>query len=75
MHGESWVWQQDGDKAHTGNDTVAWLRKNTPNFIGPHQWSSKSPDLNVVDYCICTYYVFIYCTKLTCSINCYQSKI
>ena len=23
IHGESWIWQQDGAKAHTANDTVA----------------------------------------------------
>ena len=52
MQGEPWTWQQDGAKSHTANDTVAWLRVNTPDFITPQQWPSKSSDLNVMDYCI-----------------------
>ena len=49
MHGDYWIWQQDGAMAHTANDTVAWLRENTPDFIDPHQWPFKSPDFNVMD--------------------------
>ena len=52
MQGEPWTWQQDGAKPHTANDTVDWLRVNTPDFITPQQWPSKSPDLNEMDYCI-----------------------
>ena len=37
MQGEPWTWQQDGAKPHTANDTVAWLRVNTPDFITPQQ--------------------------------------
>ena len=52
MQGEPWTWQQDGAKPHIANDTVARLRVNTPDFITPQQWPSKSLDLNVMDYCI-----------------------
>lgn len=30
--------------------TVAWPRGNTPDFIEPNEWPSKSPDLNVMDF-------------------------
>lgn len=52
MEGEAWTWQQDGAKAHTARATVDFLRKATPDFIEPEHWPSKSPDLNVMDYCI-----------------------
>ena len=50
--GLPWTWQQDGAKPHTALETVAWLRRHTPDFIEPTDWPSKSPDLNVMDYCI-----------------------
>lgn len=52
MNGQAWTWQQDGAKAHTANDTVAWLQTNRTDFIQPQQWPAKSPDLNVLDYCV-----------------------
>jgi len=52
MGGDEWTLQQDGAKAHTATDTVAWLRVNTPDFIEPNEWPSKSPDLNVMDFSI-----------------------
>ena len=52
MGDHSWTWQQDGAKAHTANETIAWLRRNTPDLILPSDWPSKSPDLNVMDFCV-----------------------
>lgn len=52
MIGLPWTWQQDGAKPHTARETVVWLRRHTPDFIEPTHWPSKSPDLNVMDYCI-----------------------
>lgn len=52
MDGRPWCWQQDGAKAHTANQSVEWLQRNAPDFITPIQWPAKSPDLNVLDYCI-----------------------
>ena len=52
MAGQHWVWQQDGAKAHTALDTVSWLQQNTPEFIEPVASPAKSPDLNVMDFCI-----------------------
>lgn len=49
---EHWIWQQDGAKAHTANETINWLERNTPDLIIPKDWPSKSPDLNVMDFCI-----------------------
>ncbi len=50
--GDQWTWQQDGAKAHTANESIAWLRRNTPDLILPSDWPSKSPDLNVMDFCV-----------------------
>jgi len=46
------VWQQDGATAHTAHASVHFLRDKTSDFIAPDEWPSKSPDLNVMDYCI-----------------------
>ena len=52
MQNESWNWQQDGAKPHTAVATINRLRENTHDFIEPNEWPSKSPDLNVMDYCM-----------------------
>lgn len=52
MGGKEWTWQQDGAKAHTARDVILWLKDNTPDFIQPSEWPSKSPDLNVMDFAI-----------------------
>jgi len=38
--------------AHRARDTVALLRKETPDFIPPDLWPPNSPNLNPVDYCV-----------------------
>jgi len=35
--------------AHRARDTIAFLRRETPDFIGPELWPASSPDLNPVD--------------------------
>ncbi|CAM1303926.1 Uncharacterised protein r2_g1380 [Pycnogonum litorale] len=52
MQNQSWTWQLDGATAHTAIATVNWLLENTPAMIVPANWPSKSPDSNVMDYCI-----------------------
>jgi len=32
------------------HDTLAFLARETPQFIGPELWPSNSPDLNPIDY-------------------------
>ena len=44
------IFQQDGARAHTAKDTVAYLKDNVPEFIGPKNWPPNSPDLNHVEY-------------------------
>ena len=51
MNGDSWCWQQDGAKAHTARRTIQWLDENC-HENSPDLWPAKSPDLNVMDYCI-----------------------
>ena len=38
--------------AHRARDTIALLRRDTPDLIFPDQWSQNSPDMNPVDYTI-----------------------
>lgn len=52
MTSNIWIWQQDGAKAHTATETINWLKRNTPDLIAPSEWPSKSPDLNVMDFCV-----------------------
>ena len=49
MHGESWIWQQDGAEAPTANDTVTWLPENTPDLSSPTS-GHPSQGLSVMDY-------------------------
>jgi len=53
MSGNFFVFQQDSAPAHRVRDTVALLRRETAELIGPELWPAKSPDLNPVDYNIC----------------------
>ena len=48
--GDMFVFQQDSAPAHRARDTVAFLARETPQFIGPELWPPNSPDLNPVDY-------------------------
>ena len=34
----------------TDDDTIALLRRETPDFISPDQWPPNSPDMNPMDY-------------------------
>jgi hypothetical protein len=44
--------QQDGARAHTARDTIAYLEVHVPDFMEPDIWPSNFPDLNPVDYCV-----------------------
>ena len=48
--GRHFIFQQDGARAHTANDTVAYLKDKVPEFIEQENWLPNSPDLNPVDY-------------------------
>ena len=50
--GGHFIFKQDGARAHTAKDTVAYPKDNGPEFIEPENWPSNSPDLNPVDYSI-----------------------
>ena len=54
--GGHFIFQQDGARAHTAKDTVAYLslrlKDNVPEFNEPKNWPQNSPDLNSVDYII-----------------------
>ena len=36
--------------AHRARDTIKFLRRETPDFIGRELWPANLPDLNPVDY-------------------------
>lgn len=48
--GDTFIFQQDSAPAHRARDTIAFLARETPQFIGPDLWPPNSPDLNPVDY-------------------------
>jgi len=46
----NFIFQQDSAPAHRARDTMALLRRETPDFISPEQWPPNSPAMNPVDY-------------------------
>ena len=46
------IFQQDGTRAHTAKDTVAYLKDNVPKFSEPENRPPNCPDLKPVDYSI-----------------------
>ena len=53
--GRPWVWQQGSAPAHKSKDTQAWLQKECYDFVPFPQWPPPSPDLNPLDYFVCSY--------------------
>ena len=47
MNDKTWIWQQDGTKAHTARASIQFLQQSTPDFIASEDGPSKSLDLNV----------------------------
>ena len=52
ISGGAYIFQQDGARAHTAADTIAYLAENTPEYIVTAHWPPNSADLNPVDYSI-----------------------
>jgi inhibitor of nuclear factor kappa-B kinase subunit alpha len=50
--GNMFIFQQDSAPAHRARETIEYLSRNAPYFIGPEIWPPNSPDLNPVDYSI-----------------------
>jgi len=50
ISGDIFIFQQDNAPAHRARDTVEFLKRETPAFIGLDLWPPNSPDLNPVDY-------------------------
>ena len=51
--GGHFIFKQDGARANTAKDAVAYLKDNVPEFIiEPENRPQNSPDLNPVDYSI-----------------------
>ena len=51
ISGDNFIFQQDSapaHRAHDSDDTIALLRRETPDFIAPDQWPLNSPDMNPV---------------------------
>jgi len=46
----SWIYMQDGASAHTAKATRTWCATNLPDFLEPHEWPPRSPDLNPCDF-------------------------
>ena len=50
VSGPFFTFQQDSAPALRARDTIAFLSRETPDFISPLLWPPNSPDLNPVDY-------------------------
>jgi len=48
--GNNFTFQQDGVPAHLHDKQLHFLRLHVPELVEPENWSSKSSDLNPVDY-------------------------
>jgi len=46
----NFIFQQDSTPAYRARDTIALLRRETPDFISPDQWPPNSPDMYPFDY-------------------------
>ena len=53
--GRPWVCQQDTAPAHKSKEIRAWLQKECYDFVPFSYWSPSSPDLNPLDYFVCSY--------------------
>ena len=53
--GRPWVWQQDSAPAHKSKETKAWLQKECYDFLPFSHWPPSSPDLNPLDFFVCSY--------------------
>ena len=42
ISGDNFIFQQDSAPAHRARDTMALLRRETPDFISPDQWPPKA---------------------------------
>ena len=50
--GRKYVFQQDGARCHTSNNTEEWLEENLPDglsFTPRYGWSPNSPDLSIIE--------------------------
>ena len=52
LSGGDYTFQQDGARAHTARETVAYLMEHVPDLLEPSLWPANSPNLNPVDYTI-----------------------
>jgi len=52
--GDTFVFQQDNAESHYARDTIKLLQQEMPDFIGPDLLPLNSPDLNQVDYKVCS---------------------
>ena len=50
FYGKNKIFIQDNAPSHRALDTVEFLRRHTPDFIGPDHWPPNSPDLSPSDY-------------------------
>lgn len=48
-HPDDWIFQQDGDSAHTAKSTKSWLDVHVPQHLTLPHWPSNSPDINIIE--------------------------
>ena len=54
FQGQPWTLQQDSAPSHGSKLTQSWIQREVPSFISKEDWPARSPDLNPLDYSICS---------------------
>ena len=54
--GRPWVWQQDLVPDHKSKEIQAWLQKECYDFVPFSHWPPSSPNLNLLDYFVWSYF-------------------
>ena len=52
FQGGQFLLQQDEAPAHASKQAQGWLRNNVSDILTKEEWSSSSPDLNPMDFCV-----------------------
>ena len=72
---DHWTLQQDSAPSHKAKIVQDWLRTSVPDFVSAEEWPSASPDLNPLDYDLCSKLEMIACSKPHTSVEALKKSI